>query len=152
MVATLSCRPAAIPGELSFAAKSELSGQWIAGAFLRRLGSLFLRRADRLGGVEDTHATVEAARAGARIVSFPEGTFTRMPGLLGFRLGAFLAAAEAQVPVIPVTIRGTRSILRGEQWFARRGTIHVHIGLPCYPTGATSKPRCACATRPAPPS
>jgi 1-acyl-sn-glycerol-3-phosphate acyltransferase len=46
-----------------------------------------------------------------------------------------LAAAEAQVPVIPVTIRGTRSILRGEQWFPRRGTIHVHIGLPLLPDG-----------------
>jgi 1-acyl-sn-glycerol-3-phosphate acyltransferase len=126
---------AAIPGELSFAAKSEFSGQWIAGSFLRRLGSLFLRRADRLGGIEDTQVTVEAARAGERIVSFPEGTFTRMPGLLGFRLGAFLAAAEAQVPVIPVTIRGTRSILRGEQWFPRRGAIHVHIGRPLLPDG-----------------
>jgi 1-acyl-sn-glycerol-3-phosphate acyltransferase len=59
-----------------------------------------------------------------------------MPGLLGFQLGAFLVAAEAGVPVTPITIRGTRSILRGGQWFPRRGRIHVHIGQALAPDGA----------------
>jgi 1-acyl-sn-glycerol-3-phosphate acyltransferase len=64
-----------------------------------------------------------------------EGTFSRMPGLLPFRLGAFLVAAQAAIPVAPVTIRGTRMILRGDQWFPRRGSISVHIGEPLYPDG-----------------
>ncbi|KAB2916402.1 MAG: AMP-binding protein [Hyphomicrobiaceae bacterium] len=117
-----------IPGPLSFVAKEELARQWIAGPFLRRIATLFVRRIDPRGGVEDTQRQLEAARAGARIVSFPEGTLTRRPGLLGFRLGAFLVAAQAGVPVLPVTVRGTRSILRGGQWFPRRGEIVVHIG------------------------
>ncbi len=58
-----------------------------------------------------------------------------MPGLLHFHLGAFLVAAEAAIPVIPVTIRGTRSILRGDQWFPRRGRITVHFGKPLRPDG-----------------
>jgi 1-acyl-sn-glycerol-3-phosphate acyltransferase len=58
-----------------------------------------------------------------------------MPGLLGFRLGAFLAAAQAGVPVVPVAIRGTRSILRGGQWRPRRGEISVDIGAPIRPDG-----------------
>jgi 1-acyl-sn-glycerol-3-phosphate acyltransferase len=45
------------------------------------------------GGVEDTRKVLEASQSGERIVSFPEGTLTRMPGLLGFRLGSFLVAA-----------------------------------------------------------
>jgi 1-acyl-sn-glycerol-3-phosphate acyltransferase len=51
-----------------------------------------------------------------------------MPGLLEFRMGAFVVAAETGTPVIPVTITGTRSVLRGGQWFPRRGHIKVHIG------------------------
>jgi 1-acyl-sn-glycerol-3-phosphate acyltransferase len=126
---------AAIPGPLAFVAKEELARQWVAGPFLRRLGTLFVRRIDPKGGVEDTQRQLEAARAGARIVSFPEGTLTRRPGLLGFHLSAFLVAAQAGIPVLPMTVRGTRSILRGEQWFPRRGEIVVHIGRPIAPRG-----------------
>jgi 1-acyl-sn-glycerol-3-phosphate acyltransferase len=127
---------AVIPGPLSFVAKEELAHQWVAGPFLRRIGTLFVRRIDPKGGVEDTQHQLEAARAGARIVSFPEGTLTRRPGLLGFHLGAFLVAAQAGIPVLPVTVRGTRSILRGDQWFPRRGEIVVHIGKAVPPQGS----------------
>jgi 1-acyl-sn-glycerol-3-phosphate acyltransferase len=108
----------------------------VAGTFLRRIGTLFVRRIDPRGGVEDTQHQLEAARAGARIVSFPEGTLTRRPGLLGFHLGAFLVAAQAGIPVLPVTVRGTRSILRGDQWFPRCGEIVVHVGRAVPPLGS----------------
>lgn len=126
---------AVVPGNLSFVAKEELAGQRVAGPFLRRIGTLFARRTDAAGGVEDTQRQLAAVRSGERIVSFPEGTLTRMPGLLAFQLGAFLVAAEAGVPVIPITIRGTRSILRGGQWFPRRGPIQVHMGRALAPDG-----------------
>jgi 1-acyl-sn-glycerol-3-phosphate acyltransferase len=126
---------AAIPGELSYVAKAELARQRIAGAFLRRLGTIFVRRTDVSGGIEDTAATLKAAAAGERLVSFPEGTLTRMPGLLDFHLGAFLVAAQTGVPVIPITIQGTRSVLRGGQWFPRRGPISVHVGKPLSADG-----------------
>jgi 1-acyl-sn-glycerol-3-phosphate acyltransferase len=126
---------AAIPGPLSFVAKSELEGQLIAGPFLRRIGTLFVRRTEVAGGVEDTQTQVAAAKSGERIISYPEGTLTRMPGLLPFHLGAFVVATEADVPVVPITITGTRSILRGGQWFPRRGAIRVHVGRPIAPAG-----------------
>ncbi len=126
---------ATVPGSLTFVAKEELAGQRVAGPFLRRIGTLFARRTDAAGGVEDTQRQLDAVRAGERIVSFPEGTLTRMPGLLGFRLGAFLVAAQAGVPVVPITVCGTRSILRGGQWFPRRGKIAVHIGRPLAADG-----------------
>jgi hypothetical protein len=62
--------------------------------------------------VADARRTVQTVQADRSLVFFPEGTFTRMPGLLPFHMGAFVAAAEAGVPVVPVTIRGTRSLLR----------------------------------------
>ena len=119
---------AALPGPLSFVAKEELADQRVAGRFLRRVGTLFVRGADVMGGVEDTRSILEALLAGETIVSFPEGTFTRMPDLLGIQLGTFSVAVEAGVPVVPVVITGTRSVLRGGQWFPRHGEIGVHIG------------------------
>ena len=58
-----------------------------------------------------------------------------MPGLLPFHMGAFVAAAEAGVPVVPVTIRGTRSILRDDSWFPYHGAISVTVGTPVPPQG-----------------
>jgi len=96
-----------------------------------------IRGAFRAGtGVEDARVVARAARRGKTLVFFPEGTFTRTPGLLPFHMGAFVAAAEAGVPLVPVTIRGTRSILRSDQWFPRRGTVAVTIGTPVPPEGA----------------
>jgi len=126
---------AACPGEISFVAKEELAGQMVAGPFLRRLGAIFVRRSDPAGGVADAKAAMESARTGARLVWFPEGTLSRMPGLLEFHVGAFLTAAQLGLPVVPVTIRGTRSMLRDGSWLLRRGTISIHIGAPISPAG-----------------
>jgi 1-acyl-sn-glycerol-3-phosphate acyltransferase len=80
---------------------------------------------------------LETLRGGRPLVVFPEGAIMRMPGLLNFRMGAFAAAAQATAPVIPSTIRGTRSILRHDhRWFPRRGKIDVHVGRAIQPAGA----------------
>jgi len=65
----------------------------------------------------------------------PEGTFSRAPGLRPFHMGAFVIAAKAGIPVIPVAIRGTRSILRGSSHFARRGIVSITICEPIQPEG-----------------
>jgi 1-acyl-sn-glycerol-3-phosphate acyltransferase len=94
-----------------------------------------VERFDAAGSVGDSRAVVTAARNGETILVFPEGTFTRMPGLLEFRMGAFVAAAESGLPVAPVTLRGTRSILRDGQWLPGRAPIHVEFSQPLYPGG-----------------
>ncbi len=126
---------ATCPGVLSFVAKEELAHQRVAGPFLRRLGAIFVRRTDPAGGVADARAAVQSARAGVRLVWFPEGTFSRMPGLLPFHIGAFSTAAQLGFPVAPIAISGTRSILRSDSWLFRRGPIAVHIGAPIAPEG-----------------
>jgi 1-acyl-sn-glycerol-3-phosphate acyltransferase len=106
-----------------------------AGPFLRRLDTLFLDRFD----VADSLADLESARTAATrsrvLVFFPEGTFTRRTGLSGFYLGAFKVAAQANLPVVPGIIRGTRRMLRGDQWFPRWSPISVTLTPPIAPTG-----------------
>ena len=119
---------AAFPGETAFVAKAELAPQLFAGTLLRRIGAIFVERFDNASGVGDMDDVIEAARAGRRLAVYPEGTLTRRPGLLDFKLGAFAAAAAAGVPVVPVTLRGTRSVLRGGQWFPRPGAVRVTVG------------------------
>ena len=48
------------------------------------------------------------ATRGSALGFFPEGTFDKAPGLKAFQLGAFSAAARANLPVVPVVIHGAR--------------------------------------------
>ncbi|MNG24763.1 1-acyl-sn-glycerol-3-phosphate acyltransferase [compost metagenome] len=66
---------------------------------------------------------------------FPEGTFSRAQGLRPFHMGAFVLAANAGVPLVPVAIRGTRTVLRDGQWFPLREAIHVSLCAPLLAQG-----------------
>jgi 1-acyl-sn-glycerol-3-phosphate acyltransferase len=127
---------AALPRPMSFVAKSELLGHWVPRIYLRSIGSVFVDRLDAQRGVEDTARFAGAARGGRSLVVFPEGTFRRMPGLLPFRMGAFVIAAQSGVPVVPVTLRGTRSALRDGQWLFRRSALGVTFSAPVDPGGS----------------
>lgn len=118
----------AMPHPLAFVAKVELAQQWVAGLFLRRIGAEFVERFDRRQGLGDAQHLAEVARAGRALLYFPEGTFARSSGLLPFRMGAFLAAAQGNLPVVPLALRGSRDMLRGGTWFPRRGALTVTVG------------------------
>jgi acyl carrier protein len=126
---------ALLPGEPAIVAKRELAEQFFAGPLLRRLGIPFVERYDVSGSLKDAAALTDLARKGRVLVVFPEGTFTRRAGLAGFYLGAFKVAAEAGLAVLPGVIRGTRSMLRGGQWFPRRGPLSVEIAEEVAPSG-----------------
>ncbi len=125
---------AALPHSHRFVAKRELASVPIVGLLLRRLGTVFVARFDARAGVEDAHRVANLARQGESFIFFSEGTFTRAPGLLPFHLGAFTASLEADLPVVPVALRGTRTLLPDRQWLPRRVPVIVHIGQPIVPT------------------
>ena len=127
---------AALPAQLSFVAKRELENHFVTRSYLRSIGAQFIERFDLQRGLEDTERLLALIRNGQPLGFFPEGTFRRMPGLLPFRMGAFVTAAQAGVPLIPVALRGTRSILREGHWLPRRGALYVTIGAPLAPQGS----------------
>jgi 1-acyl-sn-glycerol-3-phosphate acyltransferase len=52
-----------------------------------------------------------------------------------FRTGAFQVAVQAGVPVVPVALRGARSVLRDGRWYPRRAPISVTFAAPVAPDG-----------------
>jgi 1-acyl-sn-glycerol-3-phosphate acyltransferase len=117
----------------SFVAKAELKGKTVLRILLKRIGTLFVERIDQQKGVADARRLTAEGWAGRSLFFFPEGTFMRMPGLLPFKMGAFETAARVGLPLVPMVIRGSRSILRPGSWFPRHGSISVTIGTPIYP-------------------
>jgi 1-acyl-sn-glycerol-3-phosphate acyltransferase len=118
---------AALPGRFHFIAKRELLSKRIPRIFLKRIGADFVERFDPKGARNDLDRLNQLAARGRSLLFFPEGTFTRMPGLLPFRMGAFVAATQNDLPVVPVTIRGSRSLLRAGSWFPRRVMVTMII-------------------------
>jgi 1-acyl-sn-glycerol-3-phosphate acyltransferase len=124
---------ALLPRPPNFLIKSELKRSPALGRPLARLGALFVERFDAAAGIDGMREAANSLEVGAALTVFAEGTFKRMPGLLPFHMGAFTVAAEGGVAVVPVAIRGTRSILRARSWFLRRGCIAVAVGAPIVP-------------------
>jgi 1-acyl-sn-glycerol-3-phosphate acyltransferase len=128
---------AALPPDFphAFVAKREFADYFVPRLFLRGIGAVFVERFDARQGVEHVEQVAAALEQGQVPVFFPEGTFDRRPGLLAFRSGAFAVAAKAGVPVVPVAIRGARSMLRGGNWFPYRGAASIRLGAPIRPAG-----------------
>ena len=124
---------AALPGRFSFVAKAELIERFVPRLFLSRIGTEFVERFDAHKGIADSRRLAGVIQRGRALFYFAEGTCIRTPGLLPFHMGAFAAAVDAGVPVVPITIRGTRSILRSESGYPRRGAITVVISKPLDP-------------------
>src|SRR5207237_9648229 len=100
------------------------------------IGAGCVGRFDVERSAEHADGLVEAARKGISLVVFPEGTLRRHTGLMPFRAGAFQVAAQAGVPVVPVSLRGVRSLLRDETWYPRRVPVAASFGAPVHPDGS----------------
>lgn len=120
----------------AFVAKRELVRQPFLHACLRGLGTLFVERYEALRSAEDVAAIVDRLRAGGSLAIFPEGTFSREAGLKPFRMGAFVAAARAGVPVAVAGLRGIRPILRDKTWQPRHGRPEFEVGAVLHAEGS----------------
>ena len=124
---------AALPPQHGFVIKAEVSKNSAARWLLLRLGCHFVERFDKRKAATAARVARKRAQAGDALIFFAEGTFEHDPGLLPFRLGAFATAVGAQIPVVPVGIRGSRKLLQGDTGILRWSPISIDIAAPIYP-------------------
>jgi 1-acyl-sn-glycerol-3-phosphate acyltransferase len=133
---------AVLPHRYQFVIKREMMDVPGVHFFLRRIGAHFVERFDARKGASDARKIMQAALAGGSLAFFPEGTFRREPGLRRFQNGAFTIAARHRLPVVPLVIKGTRTMLPAESWLPKRATLEIHIQEPLHTT-AVSDPAMA---------
>ncbi len=126
---------AALRTPFSFVAKGDLETNLVTSLYLKHIGTQFVERVRADNNAGSTKQFLHTVRAGQSVIFFPEGTFRPSPGLLPFHMGAFVTAAQAGVPLVPVAIRGSRSVLRDQTWLPRYGAISVTICPPIIPNG-----------------
>jgi 1-acyl-sn-glycerol-3-phosphate acyltransferase len=127
---------AALPPVFGFVIKREMSKVPLANLLLLRIGAHYVDRGGQKSA-RDTRRLLKKAAEGGAMAFFPEGTFEREPGLMRFRSGAFVVAANAGMPVVPVAIRGTRRALPAGTLLPLPGRIEIELAPPLAAPAST---------------
>ncbi len=119
-------------------AKAELFKIPVFGRAMRKAGYISIDRSDRKSAFLSLNQAVKTIRNGVSVLIFPEGTRSRNGRIQPFKKGGFVLAVEAGVPIVPVVVHGTWSIMAKDGLLIRPGTVTVEI-LPPVETQTYSR-------------
>ncbi len=125
---------ATLPYQLRIIAKESLGSFPFLGWHLRRNGHLLVdrRNPDRAGILRRWRALVGE---GLSLIIFPEGTRSADGRVGRFKPGSFLLAVEAQLPVVPLSIDGTRHVMRKGRLTTSPGHARLVVHEPINTAG-----------------
>jgi len=119
-----------LPGNVGIIYKKELEKILIFGWGLKRSPFIAIERSDPRKAMSSIDEAVKSIKDGASVIVFPEGTRSKDGQLSSFKRGAFLLAARAGKPIVPVTVIGSSRILPAGSRIFRGSTVKVVLGKP----------------------
>lgn len=117
-----------LPLHFKWVARKEIFKIPILGWAMAAAGYISIDRSGRRKALESVERAVAKIRRGASVLVFPEGTRSPDGRIQPFKKGGFTLAVKAGVPVVPVSIRGSRDVLPRGSLRVRPGTIEISIG------------------------
>jgi 1-acyl-sn-glycerol-3-phosphate acyltransferase len=124
-----------LPVQFRFLAKRELFLLPFLGWHLRRSGHIAVDRGRPREALRSFEEAAAKIRAGSPVVLFPEGSRSRTGELGPFKAGTFYLAIRAGVPVIPITLNGTRHVHKPDTYHVRSGRTEMIIHQPIPTAG-----------------
>ena len=97
-----------------------------------KVGHIFLDRSNQRAAIESLNEAKKKLVNGTSVVIFPEGTRSKSGKLLPFKRGAFKLAIDLGLPIIPVTIVGTRRIMPAQnplRLLPGKAEIQIHAPI-----------------------
>ncbi|MEZ4463539.1 MAG: lysophospholipid acyltransferase family protein [bacterium] len=111
---------AVLPHDYRWLAKASVFKVPMLGWHLKASGHIpVYRGAERHRNADIGERMQAVVEEGASLLFFPEGTRSEDGHLQAFRMGAFMAAVNAGLPVVPLVLRGTHEMLQ-------KGSFHFH--------------------------
>jgi 1-acyl-sn-glycerol-3-phosphate acyltransferase len=95
---------------IGFVAKKELAFVPFLNIWIYMLGGPFIDRKNARKAVKAINKGVKRLKSGRGLIIFPEGHRSKGAGLQPFHPGALKLATMADVPIVPVAIKGTADI------------------------------------------
>jgi 1-acyl-sn-glycerol-3-phosphate acyltransferase len=124
-----------LPLQFRWIAKAELFRIPLLGWAMARTGYIPIERDSPKKAYRSMLQAAEKVREGVSILIFPEGTRSPDGLLQPFKKGVFLIALKSRAPILPVAIRGTRNIMRKNDWRAYPGHVEIRIFPPIETAG-----------------
>jgi 1-acyl-sn-glycerol-3-phosphate acyltransferase len=115
----------ALPRQLRIMAKAALGYVPFIGWHLRRSGHVLVNRTNPGAGIFKRMQRM--ARSGASLIVFPEGSRTMDGSVQRFKGGIFLLAIENGLPVVPVSIAGSRAVMPKGRFMVSPATVAVTV-------------------------
>jgi len=122
-----------LPRRTSVLVKKELFQVPVLGRAMRMGDLVSVDRSNREAAVESMHQGEKVMSRGLNMTVFPEGTRSRDGRLLPFKKGPFYLAMDSGVPVVPVTILGSESLMGKGSLLIRPGTVRLIFHAPILP-------------------
>lgn len=116
--------------DLKWVMKKELRKIPAIGIGCEKVGHIFVERSNPKQANEAIAAALARLGNGIGILFFPEGTRSDDGRLLPFKKGAFRTAIAQGLPLLPVTVTGTREILPSRTLALFPGTARLIIHEP----------------------
>jgi 1-acyl-sn-glycerol-3-phosphate acyltransferase len=121
--------------DLKWVMKAELRKLPAIGIGCEKAGHIFVERRNPKQAAQAITEALARLGEGIGILFFPEGTRSPDGHLLPFKKGAFRTAIDQQLPILPVTLVGTRDILPARTLRLFPGKARMVIHPPIETTG-----------------
>jgi 1-acyl-sn-glycerol-3-phosphate acyltransferase len=122
-----------IPQRVSILVKKSLMKVPILGTAMRLADFVPIDRDQRDSAIKSLAAAQKVLNAGLSIAVFAEGSRSRDGRLMQFKKGPFYLAYEAGVPVVPISVSGTETMMRKGSARVFPGKAHVTYHPPLNP-------------------
>ena len=124
---------ASIPAQLRIVAKDSLGRIPFLGWHLYRAGHLLVDRKNP--GPDIVQKMRRLVGASSSLIVFPEGTRSTDGRVARFKKGSFLVAIDAGLPVVPVSISGSRHVMKKGRLTVTPGQVALTIHPPVETAG-----------------
>jgi 1-acyl-sn-glycerol-3-phosphate acyltransferase len=102
---------AKIPLQLRWIIKSDIKKMPVFGYALERMGHIYIDKSKRKDTAFGLEAAARKITGGTSVVIFPEGTRSKDGRLQKFHRGGALIGIRSGMPILPITVNGSRFVL-----------------------------------------
>ncbi len=122
-----------LPSQLRIVAKQSLGRIPFLGWHLHRAGHLLVNRQNPGAGIVKKMAKLIGDRHS--LIVFPEGTRSVDGAVARFKAGSFIFALESDMPVVPISIAGSRHVMKKGRLMVCPGEVTVTVHDPIDTSG-----------------